>query len=218
VVHLILTNSTRADFLHLSQFYNISGKDANVSSSKQVLEKGHAYFFYRPKIDVGDKVEGANDVQRFHMVLLPEGATHSTHNKRKAGSPPQSADPKSPKRSKTENNSKDKENTKSPQATSPLGKSSQKVKDEPKSPKQVKEEPKSAKQKAKDEPISPQKRNEVKSPKQNADNDPKSPIQAGNIGATSALSRLIVIGAKRLPAKSSRARVSRRASRVFLIF
>ncbi|KAG0279942.1 hypothetical protein BGZ96_001763 [Linnemannia gamsii] len=41
-----------------------------------VLEKGHAYFFYRPKIDIGDKQKprGTEDVQKLYMLLSPEAA------------------------------------------------------------------------------------------------------------------------------------------------
>ncbi|KAK3807964.1 MAG: hypothetical protein JOS17DRAFT_766408 [Linnemannia elongata] len=38
-----------------------------------VLEKGHAYFFYRPKIDV-DQPSSPDDVQKLYMLLSPDGA------------------------------------------------------------------------------------------------------------------------------------------------
>ncbi|KAG0246825.1 hypothetical protein B0O80DRAFT_529864 [Mortierella sp. GBAus27b] len=39
----------------------------------RVIEKGHAFFFYRPKMDV-DKPSSANDVQKLYMLLSPEEA------------------------------------------------------------------------------------------------------------------------------------------------
>ncbi|KAG2187568.1 hypothetical protein INT44_005257 [Umbelopsis vinacea] len=39
------------------------------------LEKGHIYFFYRPKADSGDEVESEDDVQKLYMVLKPHWST-----------------------------------------------------------------------------------------------------------------------------------------------
>ncbi|KAF9085766.1 hypothetical protein BGX29_001778 [Mortierella sp. GBA35] len=39
-----------------------------------VLEKGHAFFFYRPKIDV-DRPSSPDDVQKLYMLLSPDAAT-----------------------------------------------------------------------------------------------------------------------------------------------
>lgn len=36
------------------------------------LEKGNIYFFYRPKIDVGEDISGSDDMQNFYFVLSPE--------------------------------------------------------------------------------------------------------------------------------------------------
>jgi len=43
------------------------------------LEKGHIFFFYRPKVEV-EHVEGLDDVQRLYILLSPIGAPR--HNKR----------------------------------------------------------------------------------------------------------------------------------------
>ncbi|KAF9366543.1 hypothetical protein BGX34_001088 [Mortierella sp. NVP85] len=40
----------------------------------RVIEKGHAFFFYRPKVDVIDKPTGADDVQKLYMLLSPDDA------------------------------------------------------------------------------------------------------------------------------------------------
>ncbi|KAF9130184.1 hypothetical protein BGW39_003366 [Mortierella sp. 14UC] len=42
-------------------------------SHHAVLEKGHAFFFYRPKIDI-DRPSGPNDVQKLYMLLSPDAA------------------------------------------------------------------------------------------------------------------------------------------------
>lgn len=41
-----------------------------------VMEKGHVYFFYRPKIGLGDqqKPKGTEDVQKLYMLLSPDAA------------------------------------------------------------------------------------------------------------------------------------------------
>jgi len=38
------------------------------------LKSGDIYFFYRPKVDF-DKIRGMGDVQRFHLVMVPDKAT-----------------------------------------------------------------------------------------------------------------------------------------------
>jgi hypothetical protein len=38
------------------------------------IESGDIYFFYRPKVDF-DKIRGMGDVQRFHLVMVPDKAT-----------------------------------------------------------------------------------------------------------------------------------------------
>ncbi|KAG0375713.1 hypothetical protein BGX24_008754 [Mortierella sp. AD032] len=43
------------------------------TSHHVVLEKGHAFFFYRPKIDV-DRPSGPDDVQKLYMLLSPDAA------------------------------------------------------------------------------------------------------------------------------------------------
>lgn len=35
-----------------------------------VIERGHIYFFYRPRVDL-DEVESIDDVQRFHILFIP---------------------------------------------------------------------------------------------------------------------------------------------------
>tara|TARA_R110000850_G_scaffold150497_1_gene273116 strand:+ start:14509 stop:15270 length:762 start_codon:yes stop_codon:yes gene_type:complete len=43
----------------------------------EVLEKGHIYFFYRPKIDVKDDIKNKEDVQNFYCALSPKDDKHS---------------------------------------------------------------------------------------------------------------------------------------------
>lgn len=38
----------------------------------ELLEKGHIYFFYRPKIDAKDAIESKEDVQNFYCALSPK--------------------------------------------------------------------------------------------------------------------------------------------------
>ncbi|MEX1136591.1 MAG: hypothetical protein WEB89_06795 [Balneolales bacterium] len=38
----------------------------------ETLEKGNIYFFYRPKIDVGENISGVDDIQNFYFVLGPK--------------------------------------------------------------------------------------------------------------------------------------------------
>lgn len=40
------------------------------------IETGDLYFFYRPKVDV-DRPDGIDDVQRFHLVMVPDDAGKS---------------------------------------------------------------------------------------------------------------------------------------------
>ncbi|KAF9940779.1 hypothetical protein BGZ67_006796 [Mortierella alpina] len=47
-------------------------KEASTSEPR-TLEKGHVFFFYRPKIDV-HKPQGPNDVQKLYMLLCPDDA------------------------------------------------------------------------------------------------------------------------------------------------
>src|SRR3954466_6193334 len=37
-----------------------------------ILETGHLFFFYRPRVDTGD-VQSLDDVQRFFLVMKPDG-------------------------------------------------------------------------------------------------------------------------------------------------
>ncbi|KAG8990959.1 hypothetical protein FRB90_001531 [Tulasnella sp. 427] len=49
-----------------------------------VSERGHIYFFYRPKIDVGPEagVHDLDDISKFHILLLPrESETKSKHQR-----------------------------------------------------------------------------------------------------------------------------------------
>lgn len=39
----------------------------------ELLEKGHLYFFYRPKVDAKE-VKSPDDVQKFYILMSPEGA------------------------------------------------------------------------------------------------------------------------------------------------
>lgn len=40
------------------------------------VEKGDIYFFYRPKVNA-EKVNGLDDIQRLHVVLVPDGAQNA---------------------------------------------------------------------------------------------------------------------------------------------
>ncbi|KAF9958355.1 hypothetical protein BGZ72_000496 [Mortierella alpina] len=48
------------------------GKESSTSEPR-TLEKGHVFFFYRPKIDV-HKPQGPDDVQKLYMLLCPDDA------------------------------------------------------------------------------------------------------------------------------------------------
>ncbi|KAG0035353.1 hypothetical protein BGZ82_005311 [Podila clonocystis] len=48
-------------------------EDTQIESGYRVLEKGQAYFFYRPKIDV-DQPSGPEDVQKLYLLLSPDEA------------------------------------------------------------------------------------------------------------------------------------------------
>ncbi|KAG0082950.1 hypothetical protein BGZ93_002122, partial [Podila epicladia] len=48
-------------------------EDAKIESGHRVLEKGQAYFFYRPKIDV-DQPSSPDDVQKLYLLLSPDEA------------------------------------------------------------------------------------------------------------------------------------------------
>jgi hypothetical protein len=43
----------------------------NILTSKQI-EQGDIFFFFRPKIEVTERVKGIEDVQKFYMVTCPE--------------------------------------------------------------------------------------------------------------------------------------------------
>lgn len=52
-----------------------SGASPEASSQKelpQIMEQGHIYFFYRPKIDV-EKPKSIDDVQKLYLILKPFG-------------------------------------------------------------------------------------------------------------------------------------------------
>ncbi|KAF9109643.1 hypothetical protein BGX27_007375 [Mortierella sp. AM989] len=53
-------------------------------SAQRVIEKGHAFFFYRPKIDV-DKPSGADDIQKFYILLSPDEAVGRPATEDKVG-------------------------------------------------------------------------------------------------------------------------------------
>ncbi|KAF9998093.1 hypothetical protein BGZ80_001141 [Entomortierella chlamydospora] len=59
----------------------VKSEPSNEAEIKQrVIEKGNAFFFYRPKLGV-DKPSSAQDVQRLFMLLTPDDATgHSAAN------------------------------------------------------------------------------------------------------------------------------------------
>ncbi|KAG2179180.1 hypothetical protein INT43_002030 [Umbelopsis isabellina] len=50
-------------------------KDKDDNKKAEALEKGHIYFFYRPKVDVEDSVESIDEVQKLYMVLKPYWST-----------------------------------------------------------------------------------------------------------------------------------------------
>ncbi|KAF9393131.1 hypothetical protein CPB97_000033 [Podila verticillata] len=49
------------------------GSQQEEDGGQRVIEKGHAFFFYRPKIDV-DKPSSTDDVQKLYMLLSPDNA------------------------------------------------------------------------------------------------------------------------------------------------
>ncbi|TFY59445.1 hypothetical protein EVJ58_g5774 [Rhodofomes roseus] len=59
-----------------------SGKDAEARRLRQtyqtgVLERGNVYFFYRPKVEL-QQAHSVEEVQRFFILLLPEGSGDGT--------------------------------------------------------------------------------------------------------------------------------------------
>jgi len=56
-----------------------SSASSSSSSEARVLEKGHLYFFYRPKVDAVE-VKGPGDVQRFYMLISPDGVQEKPRN------------------------------------------------------------------------------------------------------------------------------------------
>ncbi|KZT08550.1 uncharacterized protein LAESUDRAFT_742284 [Laetiporus sulphureus 93-53] len=62
-------------------------KDHPVEHAYQTgtIERGHIYFFYRPKVEM-EEVHSIDDVQRFHLLLIPRPPEFSV------SSPPQSAE------------------------------------------------------------------------------------------------------------------------------
>lgn len=42
------------------------------------IERGHIYFFYRPKVEL-DEAHSVDDIQRFHMLLVPRPPGFSVH-------------------------------------------------------------------------------------------------------------------------------------------
>ncbi len=43
----------------------------------EILEKGHIYFFYKPKIDIKKDVDSKEDVKNFYCALSPKGDKHA---------------------------------------------------------------------------------------------------------------------------------------------
>lgn len=76
------TNSARSSKAETHQEVKKEAEESSVrpkspkedDSEPRVIEKGHAFFFYRPKIDVVDKPSGADDVQKLYMLLSPDDA------------------------------------------------------------------------------------------------------------------------------------------------
>ena len=50
----------------------VEGKEGG-GPKTEVLEKGHLYFFYRPKVDAHE-VKSPDDVQKFYLLMSPDGA------------------------------------------------------------------------------------------------------------------------------------------------
>lgn len=59
-------------------------KKRRVAQQSEILEKGLIYFFYRPKVGV-EKVEGFSDVQRFYILLWPQGPIMKKGSEVKSG-------------------------------------------------------------------------------------------------------------------------------------
>ncbi|KAF9350908.1 hypothetical protein BGX26_010954 [Mortierella sp. AD094] len=53
-------------------------------NGQRVIEKGNAFFFYRPKIDV-DKPSSTQDIQKLYMLLSPDDAAGDSATKDKSG-------------------------------------------------------------------------------------------------------------------------------------
>lgn len=64
----------------------VSGKDTNESSTKwTILERGHVYFFYRPKVQSAEDesreqpaADSLSSVQNFHLLMLPRASDSPT--------------------------------------------------------------------------------------------------------------------------------------------
>ena len=46
----------------------------SANQDEEIVEKGDIFFFYRPRVEHME-AEGPEDIQRFYMVLKPEGGT-----------------------------------------------------------------------------------------------------------------------------------------------
>ena len=47
-------------------------KKRSADETEEIVEKGDIFFFYRPRVEQ-DEADGIEDIQRFYMVLKPEG-------------------------------------------------------------------------------------------------------------------------------------------------
>ncbi|KAG8918075.1 hypothetical protein FRC01_002057, partial [Tulasnella sp. 417] len=70
--------------MHDEQSKAATGEEDLMQEVNGVLERGHIYFFYRPKIDVGpeDEVQDLDDVSKFHILLLPRESETSSNKQR----------------------------------------------------------------------------------------------------------------------------------------
>ncbi|KAG9045371.1 hypothetical protein FS837_006440 [Tulasnella sp. UAMH 9824] len=70
--------------MHDEETKPAAGDEDLMQEVNGVLERGHIYFFYRPKIDVGpeDEVHDLDDVSKFHILLLPRESEASSKKQR----------------------------------------------------------------------------------------------------------------------------------------
>ncbi|QQN64694.1 hypothetical protein JIR23_02400 [Bradyrhizobium diazoefficiens] len=71
-LHSVEPMQDRRSRARLAATWFLCNGDPQAEVPEEIVEKGDIYFAYRPRIEE-DKAEGLADVQRFYMVMKPEG-------------------------------------------------------------------------------------------------------------------------------------------------